>query len=42
MEKKLGNYWFVCGRKRGFGIGFSISKYGIDFDLMFWYIGLEF
>ena len=42
MEKKIGKYWFNWGRKSGFGIGFSISKYGIDLDLVFWYIGLEF
>ncbi len=42
MEKKIGRYWFACGRKSGFGIGFNVSKYGLDMDLGFWYIGVEF
>ena len=42
MEKKIGRFWFALGRKRGFGIGFNISKYGLDIDLGLWYIGIEF
>jgi len=42
MEKKVGKYWFTCGRKSGFGIGFEFSKYGWSIDLGFWYIGQEF
>jgi hypothetical protein len=42
MEKKIGRYWLAWGRKVGFGIGFNASKYGIDIDLGFWYIGVEF
>ena len=42
MEKKIGKYWVVLGRKSGFGIGFNISKYGLDIDLGLWYIGIEF
>jgi hypothetical protein len=42
MEKKIGKYWFACGRKSGFGIGFNVSKYGLDMDLGFWYLGVEF
>ena len=41
-EKKIGKYWFAWGRKSGFGIGFSLSKYGWDIDLGFWYIAQEF
>jgi hypothetical protein len=41
-EKKIGKRWFVYGRKRGFGIGFDISKYGINLELGFWYAGVEF
>lgn len=42
MEKKIGSYWYARGRKAGFGIGFDISKYGIQLDLGFWYVGVEF
>jgi hypothetical protein len=42
MEKKIGRFWFAWGRKSGFGIGFNVSKYGLEFDLGFWYIGMEF
>jgi len=42
MEKKIGKYWFYCGRKSGFGIGFDICKYYFTIDLGFWYIGQEF
>lgn len=42
MEKKIGRCWFAWGRKSGFGIGFNVSKFGIDLDLGFWYIGVEF
>lgn len=41
-EKKIGKRWFVYGRKRGFGIGFDISKYGINLELGLWYAGVEF
>jgi len=42
MEKRVGKYWFVYGRKSGFGIGFDVSKYFWTIDLGFWYIGQEF
>lgn len=42
MEKKINKYWFSAGRKSGFGIGFDISKYFIEIELGFWYVGLEF
>ena len=42
MEKKIGRYWYARGRKMGFGIGFDISKYGVQLDLGFWYVGVEF
>lgn len=32
----------VYGNKSFFGIGFDISKYGICFELGFWYFGVEF
>lgn len=41
MEKKIGKYWIHFGVKSGFGIGFNISKYSIDFDLAFWYFEIE-
>jgi hypothetical protein len=42
MEKKIGKYWVAWGRKSGFGIGFNLSRYGLDLDLAFWYVGMEF
>jgi len=39
---KLGKWWFVCGRKSGFGLGFDISKYGISLELGLWFAGIEF
>jgi hypothetical protein len=42
MEKKIGKYWFACGRKHGFGVGFDVSKYWVNLDLGFWYLSLEF
>jgi hypothetical protein len=41
-EKKVGKHWFVYGRKSGLGIGFDISKYGINIELGLWYVGVEF
>jgi hypothetical protein len=41
MEKKIGNHWYIAGRKIGFGIGFNISRYSIDIDLGFWFIAVE-
>jgi hypothetical protein len=41
-QMKLGKWWFVCGRKSSFGIGFDISKYGISLELGLWFAGIEF
>ena len=41
-EKKVGRLWFAYGRLSGFGIGFQISKYNLDINLGFWYVGLEY
>jgi len=42
-QKKIGkNKWLTYGWMGGFGIGFTISKYYINLDLGFWYIGLEY
>ena len=42
MEKKINKYWFSCGRKSGFGLGFNISTYGCYLDLGFWYVAFDF
>jgi len=42
-EKKLGKTWLTVGiHKHGLALGIGISKYGIDIDLVFVYIGLEY
>ncbi len=42
-EHKLGKWWFVCGINwKRFAIGFSISKYSLDIDLIFVWVGIEF
>ena len=41
-EKKINKYWLAYGRLSGFGIGFQISRYNLDLNLGFWYVGLEF
>lgn len=41
-EKKINNKWLIYGRKSGFGIGFDISKYGINVELGMWFVGIEF
>jgi hypothetical protein len=41
-ERKIGKRWLSIGiHKNGIGLGFSISKYSISVDLLFFYIGLE-
>ena len=41
-EGKVGKHWLTVGiHKNGIGLGFSISKYSIDLDLIFIYISLE-
>ncbi len=40
-ERKIGKRYFSCGWKKGFGIGFSIDKYLIYFDLGIVWVGLE-
>jgi hypothetical protein len=41
-ERKLGKRWLTVGfHKNGVALGFGISKYSIDIDLVFVYIGLE-
>ena len=42
MQKKIGKYWFSCGRIGGFGLGIIVNKYFWNIDLGFWYFGGEF
>jgi hypothetical protein len=43
MEKKIGKkVWLAYGKLSGFGIGFQISRYNLDLNLGFWFIGFEF
>ena len=43
MQKKIGKYWFSCGRiGGGFGLGIVVNKYFWNIDLVFWYVGGEF
>jgi hypothetical protein len=43
MEKKISKkIWFSAGRTGGFALGFSINKFQLNFELGFWYIGLEY
>jgi hypothetical protein len=43
MEKKISKrFWFSYGRTYGFAIGFDLDKYHVTFNLLFWYIGLEY
>jgi hypothetical protein len=43
MEKRINKKtWFYWGRLSGFGLGFQISKYGLDINLGFWYLGWEY
>ena len=42
-EHKLGKWWFSCGVNfKQFRLGFGISKYALDIDLVFIWIGIEF
>jgi hypothetical protein len=42
-ERKIGKRYFSIGtHKDWIGLGFSISKYSIDCDLIFVYISFEF
>ena len=41
MEKRIRNTWISYGRFSGFALGISFSKYFIEIDLGFWYIGVE-
>jgi hypothetical protein len=41
-EIEIGNRWIAYGKLNGFGIGFQITRYNIDLNLGFWFIGLEF
>ena len=43
QEKRLfDRIWFSYGKLSGFGIGFQITKYQLDLNLGFWFIGLEY
>jgi len=41
-QKVIGKGWLYYGKLSGFGIGFQISRYNVDLNLGFWFIGLEF
>jgi len=42
-SKEINNHWLSVGiHKRGIALGFSVSKYSIDLDLIFIFISLEF
>ena len=41
-DRKVGKRWLCVGiHKHGIGLGFSISKYSISLDLIFFYVSLE-
>jgi len=41
-ERRIGKRWLFVGiHRHSFGIGFHISQFSIDIDLLFIYIGLE-
>ena len=41
-ERKIGKRWLVFGiHKSSIGLGFSIGKYSIELDLIFFYVSLE-
>ena len=39
---EIGNGWIAYGKLNGFGLGFQITRYNVDLNLGFWFIGLEF
>jgi hypothetical protein len=40
--REKGNWWIHIGFMRGVALGFSISRWSIELDLVCFYIGLEF
>lgn len=40
-QKKIGKFYYVVGRKSGFGIGFDLSRYGLMIEAGLWFIGIE-
>ena len=42
-EVKIGKSWFIYGCSfRRIGFGFSIDKYTLQIDLIFFWVGIEF
>jgi len=40
-ELKVGRYWLHWGKLSGYGLGIKIDKYGMDIDLVKFYVGIE-
>ena len=41
-ELRLKNSWITYGIRKGFGLGISVSKYGLDIDFLMFYVGWQF
>ena len=40
-ENKVGKVWVHLGFMRAFGIGFNVSKFGLNIEFLCFYGGLE-
>jgi len=41
-ELQLRDSWITYGIRKGFGLGISVSKYGLDIDFLMFYVGWQF
>ena len=41
-ELRLKNSWITYGICKGFGLGISVSKYGLDIEFLMFYVGWQF